>query len=63
VVVRPADPPALASGISQLLRLSTEKRASLARRVRERVVEEFSIRQAATRYEQLYRQLAAARTS
>jgi glycosyltransferase involved in cell wall biosynthesis len=61
-IVPPADPPALAEAICRLLELDRTARASLGRAARRRIETEFSLEQAASRYVQLYRQLASRAT-
>lgn len=60
-VVPPADSPALAKAISDLLQISDLARRNLGLRGRQRVMEEFSISAVVARYEALYKSLASGR--
>jgi glycosyltransferase involved in cell wall biosynthesis len=60
VVVPRRDPSALAQGIMQLLNLDPGTRRRLGAAARERILQEYSIQQAALRYEALYTDLANA---
>jgi glycosyltransferase involved in cell wall biosynthesis len=57
-VVPPRQPTALAAAILALLDLSATERIALGRAARERIVREYSLPKAASRYQQLYEELS-----
>jgi glycosyltransferase involved in cell wall biosynthesis len=58
LIVPPGDPAALAAGLRRLLGMDRERRRQLGIAARRRVLEQFSLREMAHRYEDLYRRLS-----
>lgn len=58
-IVPPADPPALANAMCELLAMDDPARAALGRAARQRIMSEFSLERAAARYAHLYRDLTS----
>ena len=63
VIVPPRDPSALAAGILDVLREDEAARAARGRAARARILSEFSLQQAAGRYEALYRDVTGQQVS
>jgi len=59
LVVPPANPPALAAGCLELIRIGAAARRDLGRQARERIRKYFSIESTAQRFEELYVQLSS----